>query len=80
MTFDKEVTFQNSKKKKTGFHTKPDQFLCMAKFSETDLKTLLHLRWSSLQLGNGKVYNQWTVVLACCCGNLTIFTCKIKIG
>ena len=31
-------------------------------------------------IGNGRVYNQWTVVFACCCGNLTIFTEKIKGG
>ena len=27
----------------------------------------------------GMVYNQWMVVFACCCGNSTIFTGKIKI-
>ena len=52
----------------------------MATFPESNLKTLLHLRWSSLQSEDGKVYNQWTVVLAYCCSNLTIFTWKIKIG
>ena len=32
-------------------------------------------------IGNGRVYNQWTVVFACCCGgNSTIFKGKIKIG
>ena len=31
-------------------------------------------------IGNGRLYNQWTVVFACCCGNSTIFTGKIKIG
>ena len=31
-------------------------------------------------IGNGRVCNQWTVVFACCCGNATIFTGKIKIG
>ena len=30
-------------------------------------------------IGNGRVYNQWTVVFACCCSNLTIFGGKIKI-
>ena len=30
-------------------------------------------------IGNGRVYNQWTVVFACCCSNLTIFRGKIKI-
>ena len=30
--------------------------------------------------GNGRVYKQWTVVFAGCCGNSTIFTGKIKIG
>ena len=34
----------------------------------------------SVTIGNGRVYNQWTVVFACSCGNSTIFTCKIKIG
>ena len=59
---------------------KPDQFLSMATFSVMDLQTLLHLRENFLQLCNGKVYNQWTVILVCCYGNLTFFTCKIKIG
>ena len=31
-------------------------------------------------IGNGRAYNQWTVVFACYCGNSTIFTSKIKIG
>ena len=31
-------------------------------------------------IGNGRVYNQWTVVFACCYGNSNIFTDKIKIG
>ena len=31
-------------------------------------------------IGNGRVYNQWTVVFPCCCGNSTIFACKIRIG
>ena len=30
-------------------------------------------------IGDGSVYNQWAVVFACCCGNSTIFTAKIKI-
>ena len=30
-------------------------------------------------IGNGRVYNQWTVIFACCCSNSTIFTVKIKI-
>ena len=30
-------------------------------------------------IGNGRVYNRWTVVFACCYSNLTIFTGKIKI-
>ena len=30
-------------------------------------------------VGNGRVCNHWTVVFACCCGNSTIFTGKIKI-
>ena len=31
-------------------------------------------------ISNARVYNQWTVVFACCCGKSTIFTGKIKIG
>ena len=31
-------------------------------------------------IGNGKVYNQWIVVFACCCDNLTTFTGKMKTG
>ena len=38
-----------NKKKKTGFHTKLDQFLCMVKFAKVHPGTLPHLRWSSLQ-------------------------------
>ena len=29
---------------------------------------------------NGRVYNQWTVELACCCGSSSIFIGRIKIG
>ena len=36
-------------KKKTGFHMKPDYFLCIATYSKTDLGTLPGLRWSSLK-------------------------------
>ena len=31
-------------------------------------------------VGNDRVYNQWTVVFACWCGNLTSFLGEIKIG
>ena len=31
-------------------------------------------------IGNGRVYNQWIVVFAYGCSNLTIFTGKIKTG
>ena len=31
-------------------------------------------------IGNDRVYNQWTVVFACCCDKSNIFTGKIKIG
>ena len=31
------------------------------------------------EIGNVRVYNQWTVAFACCCSNSTIFTSKIKI-
>ena len=31
-------------------------------------------------IGNGRAYNHWTVVFACCCGHATILTGKIKIG
>ena len=30
-------------------------------------------------ISNGRAYNQWAVVFACCYGNLTIFRGKIKI-
>ena len=30
------------------------------------------------KIGNGRTYNQWTI-FACCCGNCTMFTGKIKI-
>ena len=30
-------------------------------------------------IGNGRAYNQWTVVFACCCSNSNIFEGKIKI-
>ena len=38
-----------NKKKKTGFRTKLDKFLCMVKFAKVYPGTLPHLRWSSLQ-------------------------------
>ena len=31
-------------------------------------------------ISNGRAYNQWTLVFACCYNNLTIFKGKIKIG
>ena len=30
-------------------------------------------------IGNDRAYKQLTVVFACCCGNPTLFACKIKI-
>ena len=30
--------------------------------------------------GKGRIYNQWTVVIACCCIKSIVFTDKIKIG
>ena len=47
----------------------------MATFSETDPGTMELFA----TIGNGTVYKQWTIVFACCCGNSTIFTGKIKI-
>ena len=29
-------------------------------------------------ISNGRVYNQWTVVFACCCSNLTSLEAKLK--
>ena len=49
MTFDKGDHILKILRKKTGYHTKPDQFSCMAKFSKTDPGSLPHSRWSSLQ-------------------------------
>ena len=48
MTFNKGGNI-SKQRKKTGFHTKPDLFLCMAMLLKTDLGTLPHLRWNSLQ-------------------------------
>ena len=53
----------------------------MATFSKADLGNLPHFKIELFAtIGNGRAYSQWVVVLACCCGNSTIFIDKIKIG
>ena len=44
----------------------------MATFSKADLATFRMELFATI--GSGRVYNQWTVVFACCCGNTTIIT------
>ena len=50
----------------------------MATFSKTDLATFRMELF--VTIGNGRVYNQWTVLFACCCCNATIIAGRIKIG
>ena len=62
----------------TGFHMKlvfmhGDVFKDRSRISVTFEMELFVI------IGNGRIYNQWTVVFAFCCGNSTIFTGKIKI-
>ena len=74
------ATFQNNKKKDWFSQETLLVFVHGNIFRDRSQNSASFKMKSSLQLSNGKVYNQWTVVLAFCCSNLTIFTCKIKIG
>ena len=74
------ATFQNNKKKywfsqETGLvFVHGDVFKDGSRKSDTFKMKLF------AAISNGRAYNQWAVVFTCCCGNLTIFKDKIKIG
>ena len=73
------TAFQNNKKKDWNSHetelvfVHDEVFKCKSRNSP-----ILEMELFAT-IGNGRAYNQWTV-FACCCGNSTIFSGKIKIG
>ena len=74
------ATFQNNKEKywfshKTGLVFVHGNVFKGGSRNSAILKLELFAR-----VGNGRAYNQWTIVFACCCGNSTILKGKIKIG
>ena len=80
MIFDKVATFQNNKKKDWFSHKTRLAFVHGNIFKRGSKNSATFKMELFATIGNGRVYNQWTVVFACCCGNSTILTGKIKIG
>ena len=79
MTFDKGGNISNNKKKdwfsrKTGL-----VFVHGNVFKDGSRNSAIFKMELFTTIGNGRVYNQWTVVFAYCCSNSTIPTDKIKI-
>ena len=73
------ATFWNSKKKDWFSHETLLVFVYGDVFKDGSKNPVTFKMELFATIGNGMVYNQWTVVFACCCGNSTIFTGKIKI-
>ena len=76
----KVATFWNNKKKDWFSHKTRLVFVHGNIFKDRSRNSATFRRELFATVGNGRVYNQWTVVSACCCSNSTIFTGKIKIG
>ena len=76
----KVATFQNNKKKDWFSQKARLIFMHGNIFKDPSRNSATFKMKLFATIGNGRVYNQWTVVFACCCRNLTIFTGKIKIG
>ena len=74
------ATFLNNKKKGWCPHKTGLAFVHVNIFKDGSRNSATFKMELFATIGNGRVYNQWTVVFACCCGNSTIFTDKIKIG
>ena len=75
----KIASFRNNKKKDWFLHKNGLAFVLGNIFQDGSRNSATFKMELFATIDNGRVYNQWTVVFACCCGNLTIFTGKIKI-
>ena len=73
------ATFQNNKKKDWFSHETRLVFVHGNIFKDGSRNSATFKMELFATIGNGRVYNQWTVIFACCCSNLTIFAGKIKI-
>ena len=74
------ATFQNNKKKDWFSHDTALIFIIHDVFKDRSRNSATFKMELFAKIRNDSVYNQWLVVFACCCNNLTIFTGKIKIG
>ena len=74
------ATFRNNKKK--DWFSKETGLVCVHGnvFKDGSRNSAIFKMELFTTIGNGRVYNQWAVVFASCCGNSTNFTSKIKIG
>ena len=75
----KVATFWNNKKKDWFSHKTRLVFMHGNIFKNGSWNSATFKMELFATFGNGRVYNQWVVVFACCCGNSTVFTGKIKI-
>ena len=74
------ATFQNNKEKYWFSDKTRLVFVLGNNFKEGFRNSAIFKLELFATVGNGRAYNQWTVVFVCCCGNSTIFKGKIKIG
>ena len=74
------ASFQNTKKKDWFPHETGLFFVHGNVFKDGSRNSATFKMELFATIGNGRVYNQWTVVFASFCSNSTIFTGKIKIG
>ena len=73
------ATFQNNKKKDWFSHETGLVFMHGKVFKDGSQNFAIFKMELFATISNDGAYNQWTVVFACCCGNLTKFKGKIKI-
>ena len=55
-------------------------FMCGSVFKDRSKNSATFKMELFPAIGNGRVYNQWAIVFACCCISLIVFTGYIKIG
>ena len=75
----KVATFRNNKKKGWYSHKTGLAFVHGNVFKDRSRNSTTFKMELFATIGNGRAYNQWTIVFVCFCGNPTIFTGKIKI-
>ena len=75
----KIASFRNNKKEDWFSHKTRLAFVLGNIFKDGSRNSATFKMELFATIGNGRVYNQWTVIFACCCSNLTIFAGKIKI-